>query len=139
MRVAFLAVLALLLAGPPGVSQTQAPPAADQPEWPQSFAQFRDRWTERARRDQETIPQRLASPELTAEQRERLNRRKVVVDRFLALSPSRQNRMLSRVFNRIDRNRDGQIDHDEWIAYRAMDRAQRGETAETDDDSDPID
>jgi len=128
MRAALFALLMLFVV--PVAAQTPPPGHGQGLQAPMNFEQFRARQLEQLQRAEAMVAQRLAQPNLTPEQRERLTKRKANLDRFAAAPPERKERILRRRFVRIDTDHDGIIDANELAAWRAAHQARAHEHGE---------
>ena len=109
----------------PAAAQT-APPAAapGQPAGPLTYDQFKAWQMQRMTQARAVVGQRLASPGITDDQRQRLQRTQAQLDKFAGMPPEQQDKMMHRRFSRLDTNRDGVVDPAELQAGQKHDRLQ---------------
>lgn len=126
-----LSLLAIAVAGVPALPATAqtappAPPAAAPglPSGPLAFDQYKAWQMQRMTRARAVVGQRLASPGITDDQRQRLQRVQAQLDKFAGMPPEQQDRVMQRRFSRLDINHDGMVDPGELQAGRKHDRLQ---------------
>ncbi len=121
-RIEIAAAIALLLSGFAASAQT-APPIAGPPQGQSiTFDQFKAQQLQQLQRAQGRLAQRLGAPDLSPDQRQRLEHQQAQLGRFAALPPDQQDQVLHRRFDRIDSNHDGAIDPGELQAFRQQQR-----------------
>lgn len=122
-RALFTMSLAAALVGGalvlPASAQTSPPAAAAaQPSGPLNYDQFKAWQMQRLTQARGAIDARLNAPGITDDQRQRLQRNKAQLDRFAAMPPEQQDKILHRRFARLDTNHDGLVDPAELQAGR---------------------
>jgi EF hand domain-containing protein len=109
------------------VAAQTAPPSPigpQQPGQPMTFDQFKAQQLQQLQRAQARLAQRLAAPDLPADEQQRLGHRQAELGKFAAMPPDQQDQILHRRFDRIDTNHDGVIDPGELQAFRQQQREQ---------------
>lgn len=113
------AAIALLFSTHAASAQTAPSSAAGQPI---TFDQFKAQQLQQLQRAQARLAQRLVAPDLSPDQRQRLEHQQAQLGKFAGLPPDQQDQVLHRRFDRIDANRDGAIDPGELLAFRQQQR-----------------
>jgi hypothetical protein len=111
--------IALLLSSLAASAQT-APPQP--PGQSVTFDQFKAQQLQQLQRAEARVAQRLAAPDLTPDQRQRLEQMQARLGNVAALPPDQQDALLHRRFDRIDANHDGVIDAGEFQTFRQQQR-----------------
>ena len=114
--------IAMMLSGLAASAQTAPPPATAPQGQPIAFDQFKAQQLQQMQRAQARLTQRLAAPDLPADQRQRLELQQAQLGKFAALPADQQDQLLHRRFDRIDANHDGVIDPGEFQAFRQAQR-----------------
>jgi hypothetical protein len=120
--------IAMLLSSFTAAAQTAPPPAGPLQGQPVTLDQFK---AQQFQQLQARVAQRLAAPDLSTDQRQRLEHQQTQLAKFAALPPDQQDQVLRRRFDRIDANHDGVIAPEELQALRQArrDRAQARKAA----------
>jgi hypothetical protein len=108
------------VAGAASAKADTAPSAARRPAAGEliTFGEYRDfRLNDIAQR-QTRLARELASPDLSAQQRARLEGRKAYYDGLAAMPADRRDRLFRARFDQIDTNHDGRLDDAERAAWR---------------------
>ena len=114
------AAIAMTLCLPGEAAQPAAPDGSGDAV---SFEQYRDWRLNFIERRQSELAIELAAADLPAQQKARLLQSKAYFDWFAGLPGADRDRRFRERFNRIDANRDGQLDPDERSAWRDKQRA----------------
>jgi len=135
-----VAGFAMLLCSLTASAQT-APPGGPPQGQPGTFDQFKAQQMLQLQRAQARVAQRLAAPDLPADQHQRLEHQQAQLGKFAAMPPDRQDQVLHRRFDRIDANHDGVIDPGELQAFQQQhrERAEARKNAASDPGGKPDD
>ena len=114
--------IGMLLSSLSASAQTAPPPAERTQGQPVTFDQFKAQQLQQMQRAQARVAQRLGTPDLPPDRRQRLEHQQAQLGRLAALPPDQQDRVLRRRFDRIDANHNGVIDPGELKAFRQAQR-----------------
>jgi hypothetical protein len=132
--------LAVLLSSLTAAAQTAPPPPSSPPQGaPLTFDQYKAQQMQQMQHAQAFVAQRLATPDLAPDRRQRLEHQQEQLGRFAALPAEQQNQLLRRRFDRMDANHDGVVDAGELQAFRQAQRARaqmKGDAAGASDKTD---
>jgi len=113
------AIAAVFLSAPAGASE----PAPGSDPDTITFEQYRDWRLHYIEERQTQIAARLASGDLSGQERERLERQKAYYDRQAAMPAAERDRLFRARFDRIDADHDGKIDRAERTAWHERQQA----------------